>query len=131
MAAGYRVRCGKCTFTLLTWDEGNPYVEFPEGERHYFHHPVDNTGFKTVRRILKHEPSHEEYKNFMEKYVGNAPDHLCLDCGKITKLNPDVDKLVCPKCNSDNIVKTGHLNGKQCPFCDGTLIKDKEISAIS
>ena len=42
MAAQITFRCSKCGFSVESWDDGNPYIEGPDGKRHQFYHPGED-----------------------------------------------------------------------------------------
>jgi hypothetical protein len=120
MAQCLRFVCNKCGFPIGGWDDGNPYIEFPKGKRTYFYHPsgdevIQKVGFK----ILGYEPGHEEIREILTKYAGNAPDHICRDCEKTSKIDPDKDAMKCRKCKSEDIEEIYNLSGKKCLKCDG------------
>lgn len=112
--------CDKCGLNLEVWDDGNPYIEYPEGKRHYFYHPDgENTLRKVAADILGHSPTPEELEAICDQYTGNAPDHLCRDCGETSRIDPDKDKLVCQHCGSGKVFDLQALEGKQCLECSG------------
>ena len=79
------------------------------------------------REILMDSPDKESWE---EKRRGNAPEHLCLDCKEITKLDPRWDEEICPKCNGTNLAETYDLKGKPCPDC-GEIFGQGMMGAIS
>jgi len=123
--------CEKCGFSLEAWDEGNPYIEYPEGERHYFYHPDGEKILKEIAsKILGHSPSPAEQEKIEAKYTRNAPDHICRVCGEISRVDPEKDGKVCPSCGSKKIVELFKLGWKKCIECPGKFSKGK-IGAIS
>jgi len=108
MATQLTFTCNKCGFSVDGWDEGNPYIEHPENRREYIYHPDDDR----------------------ELCTGNAPDHICMKCGAISKIDPEKDKIICSKCGSSKVEDTYELTGKPCLKCDGTF-SEGEVSAIS
>jgi len=112
--------CDKCGLSLEAWDDGNPYIEYPGGKRHYFYHPNGEAILEKVTTdILGHSPTSEELEAICDQYAGNAPDHLCRDCGETSRIDPDKDKLVCQHCGSDKVVDLQALDGKKCIKCSG------------
>ena len=68
----------------------------------------------------------EESEPFFEIYTGNAPDHLCLKCGKISQIDPEMDKMICKKCKSDEVTEVTSLAGLKCPKCSGHFDQGSE-----
>ena len=68
----------------------------------------------------------EESEPFFEIYTGNAPDHLCLKCGKISQIDPEMDKMICKKCKSDDVTEVTSLAGLKCPKCSGHFDQGSE-----
>ena len=131
MAQCLRFVCNKCGFAIEGWDDGNPYIEFPKGKRTYFYHPGDERKIEEISsRILGHEPSDQEIGEILEKYAGNAPDHICRDCGKISKIDPNKDAMKCRKCKSEDVEEIYNLGGKRCLKCDGQFSRG-ESAGIS
>ena len=125
MAMQLRYRCKECGFTAEGWDEGNPYIEFSNGKREYFYHPGGE--LELMRRLML-EGSDESLGE--ERSRGNAPDHLCLDCKEVTMLDPDRDKMQCPKCKGTNLAEPYNLKGHPCPDC-GEILGEGAPVAIS
>jgi len=65
----------------------------------------------------------KEIEAYLKTHTGNASDHLCLDCGHISRLDENRDKMVCRKCKSPNVYDTFDLAGLKCPKCNGTFSK--------
>ena len=130
MALGIEFYCNKCNFSITAWDDGNPYIIYPIRKRNYFYHPSGIDSF--IEKLKSKNLSEKEINNILENGVyGNAPDHICLECGKIYKIDPEVDKIECKKCKSKNIIDLVKLKGKKCPFCGGKFIEDKDNISIS
>ena len=87
--------CEACDFKVDGWDDGNPYVEHPKGKRKYFYHPNDED-IPLLRPPVEipEEASPEEVDDLLYYHTGNAPDHLCLKCGKISQIDPEMDKMI-------------------------------------
>lgn len=105
--------CRNCDYQVEAWDEGNPYIEI-NGERTYFYHPEP----------FPDPPNSDEFKSSgsSEKpIVGNAPDHVCMDCGEILMLDSGRDTMTCARCRSSKLVEAFEMANQQCPKCGGTL----------
>ena len=112
--------CDRCGFFLQGWDDGNPYLEYPEGERHFFWHPSGEAVISEVaEKILGHEPSDEEKDKVLRRYGGNAPDYICRECEGESRIDPNKDGLRCSHCQSASVEELYGLEGKQCLKCDG------------
>ncbi len=100
MAQQFIFNCNKCSFSIKDWDEGNPYEISSKGERKYIYHPSD-----------------------LSFTVGNAPDYICRNCYKVSKIDKKIDKLKCNFCNSIEIERVFSLGNKKCIKCDGVISK--------
>ena len=100
MAQQFLFVCDTCTFSIENWDDGNPYQLSKDDKRIYINHPED-----------------------LSISIGNAPDYICRDCYKISRINCDIDKLHCSSCNSKEIEKVSNLNNKTCIKCHGIFVK--------
>jgi DNA-directed RNA polymerase subunit RPC12/RpoP len=131
MAMSTIYTCDKCGFEVDAWDDGNPYVQDSKGKRHYFYHPEN--GIDIMGKLLEPIPlptsnskESEESEPVFETHTGNAPDHLCLKCGKISLIDPEMDKMICKKCKSDEVTELTSLAGKKCPKCSGHFDQGRE-----
>ena len=131
MAMSEIYTCCNCGYQVEAWDEGNPYVETTDGRRHYFYHPGS---IEDVRPILTAEAGRKlddsEFKQLVTQRAGNASDHLCVSCGKTTKLDSNKDKLACGKCHGTQVFEIWRCQGKLCPKCGGTF-SEGSFNAIS
>ena len=131
MAACYKFTCNKCGFAIESWDEGNPYIEYPKGQRQYYYHPEESDEIERIAsEILGHFPTRPERDAVLHTYGGNAANFICRECESLTKLDPEVDPLLCASCGSSNILETRDIAGKKCIRCDGTFSQG-EFAAIS
>lgn len=131
MAMSTIYTCDKCGFEVDAWDDGNPYVQDSKGKRHYFYHPeneIEIMGKLLEPKTLPTSDSEEceESEPFFEIHTGNAPDHLCRKCGKISKIDPEMDKMICKKCKSDEVTEVTSLAGLKCPKCSGHFDQGSE-----
>ena len=131
MAMSIIYTCDKCGFEVDAWDDGNPYVQDSKGKRHYYYHPTNHMDImeEVLAKMPPHIPSSEESEEselIYDTHTGNAPDHLCLKCGKISKIDPEVDKMICKKCQSDEVTELTSLAGKHCPKCSGHFDQGSE-----
>lgn len=131
MALSETYRCEKCGYCVEAWDDGNPYLQLSFGRRHYFYHPED---VQSLRPLLEKEMggilTREEFELALAERIGNAPDHLCPDCGKTFQLDPSTEQSVCPKCQSQRVFEIWSCQGKPCPKCGGRFLPG-EMGAIS
>ena len=124
MAMSLRYTCDQCGFSLEGWDDGNPYIEFPPGQRHFFYHPGGEAELREIAvQIAGHVPSEAEFQEILREKAGNAPDHICRDCGEISKVDPERNGRICPNCNSARIEDVYGLEGKKCVKCSGRFAK--------
>ena len=111
MAECIRFVCSGCRFSIESWSDGNPFYIDDAGKKKYAYHP-----------------DHDE----LEKCIANDEPHLCLECGKVSKIDSRLDTKVCSKCRAMNVVDTFKLEGVKCPKCeDGHLVRDNDFSCIS
>ena len=116
--------CPKCGFSVDSWDEGNPYILDLKNVRRYFYHPGERKVIEKVTNAINgRECTEDEREKILTERCGSSPDHICRKCGKITKLDPTKDVLVCSKCKSDQLEATYGLSGKKCIKCDGVFTK--------
>ena len=122
MAAGITYTCGSCGDAIHSWDDGNPYLEYPEGTRTYFYHPDGDRVISEVgTKILGRTPEPWENNEILEKYAGNAPNHICRECEEISRIDLKKDEIKCAHCNSTALLQMHNLGGKKCLKCDGTF----------
>ena len=121
--------CSKCNFEIEVWDDGNPYIIYPLRKRNYFYHPDNVDDF--IKQITGNNFSVELMNDLKNNFSGNAPNHICLDCGKVRKIDPDKDIMECKTCKSKNIIDTYNLKHKKCPFCNGIINEDNDYFVIS
>ena len=123
--------CEQCGFSVEGWDEGNPYIINSKGKRVFFYHPGgEDVMDKVVEEILGPIYTDKARDEVLATRTGNASDHICLKCAKTFKLDPDRDKMECPKCHHSEVVEAFEMGGKPCPKCQGTMSKDR-MGAIS
>lgn len=132
MAACITFTCQSCSFSVDNWDDGNPYVESPDGKRHYFHHPGEEEQLeKIVGGILGHFPSRDEIKMVLTTSGGNESTYLCTGCLKLSQRDPARDKITCRHCDCGDLIETGSLAGRSCPSCKSGVLDQGEMTAIS
>ncbi|MGB2401986.1 MAG: hypothetical protein ACPIA7_01100 [Akkermansiaceae bacterium] len=131
MAMSTIYTCDKCGFEVDAWDDGNPYVQDSKGKRHYFYHPEN--GIDLMGKLREPIPlptsnseESEESEPFFGIHTGNAPDHLCRKCGKISQIDPKMDKMICKKCKSEEVTEVTSLAGLKCPKCSGHFDQGSE-----
>jgi len=88
--------CDACSFTLSSWDDGNPYYLDSNAKKHYAYHP---------------------HHDKLEKCIGNDSPYICLSCGEQFMVDSRSPVDHCPKCSAVDIVSTFELDGKNCPVC--------------
>lgn len=71
----------------------------------------------------------QELQRLLQKQ-GNAPEHLCLECGRTPWIDPRYDALECWWCGGA-VVKGFALVGRTCPRCKQGVIENRGIGAIS
>lgn len=110
MAEGLLFVCNHCQHQIEAWSDGNPYYFDDEGAKHYAYHP---------------DP-------LFESCVGNEVPYICLQCGHSLMSDTTNPTLSCPSCQSENIVKNFHLEGRPCPYCSqGAFARDPDFYCIS
>jgi DNA-directed RNA polymerase subunit RPC12/RpoP len=86
MAEQTTFTCKKCGYQVESWSDGNPYIQGPNGKRHYYYHPCEDDQIRDiVGKILKRDPSEAEIREMLDNHSGNEADYLCLECLKISK----------------------------------------------
>jgi DNA-directed RNA polymerase subunit RPC12/RpoP len=111
MAQCSRYNCSGCGRQIDVWSDGNPYYIDDTGCKEYAYHP-DHKG--------------------LAKCIGNDVPHLCLTCGKEVVIDSRSSVQKCPDCDSEKVVSTYYLDGRECPTCrNGRFVQDKSYFAIS
>ena len=129
MAAQTTFTCMRCGFIVEAWDDGNPFVEAPDGKKHYFYHPGGD--YKAViTGILGHVPSAKDLR-MMQKHSGNDSDCICLGCGERGRRDSRKDESPCGRCGSVKVVDTNRLAGHPCPSCKEGRFDPGRMTAIS
>jgi len=129
MASSLIFVCDACGFSVEAWSDGNPYVEYPPGKRNYYYHPTSWS--EVVSRVIGERPTAEAFEAFTRGHKGNAPDHICLDCGHKAKLDEARDKMECPNCKSAHMRDTYTLAGSACPQCKKGSFSEGRFGAVS
>jgi len=131
MSAQYTFSCSKCNFSIESWEDGNQYIEDLNGKRHFFYHPAESEiRDKIAKEICGPEYSEAKILKIYNERIGNAPDHICRKCEKISRLNPEKDQIICKRCGGGSVEITMGLAGKKCIRCDGIFL-DGVFTAIS
>jgi hypothetical protein len=108
MASGITFLCSHCEYQVQSWDDGNPYY-YVNGKKKYAYHP-------------QHD--------LLKECIGNDSPHICLACSEEFMVDSLSPISACPKCESDQIIDTWELKGKQCPKCkEGKFVEG--LRAIS
>jgi hypothetical protein len=122
--------CEQCGYEVEAWDEGNPYIQGPDGKRHHFYHPSDSAA-GAVAEILGRKPTAAEVTRMLRNHSGNEPEHICLDCGVIGMMNEQEAKAPCSSCGGTRVTEAYHLAGKPCPSCKAGKFDQGRMGAIS
>jgi predicted RNA-binding Zn-ribbon protein involved in translation (DUF1610 family) len=116
-------RCNECTYTAQVHEEGNPYLMDWRGQRWYY--APSQPAWQVILEIEYEERrflSDLECRRLLQKR-GNASEHVCLTCGRITWIDPARDCAECWWCGA-SVVQGTLLDGQRCPKCrDGTLLR--------
>lgn len=129
MAMSLIFTCEQCGFSVEWWDEGNPYIMNAKGKRVFCYHPeLEEDMEKVVEEILGPIYTNEGRDEVLSARTGNAPDHICLKCAKTFKLDPDRDKMECPKCHNSEVAEVYAIGGKPCPKCQGEMSEHTFLS---
>lgn len=124
--------CGRCGFEVDAWDEGNPYVEGPDGVRHHFYHPgEDRKVVAIVTALLGRAPTGDEVQQMLREHGGNEGDFLCLECRAPSRRNEREAAGPCASCGSTRVVERWHLAGETCPACKQGTFNRGRAGAIS
>jgi len=111
-----RFCCNGCAYTVQVREGGNPYLLDWRGKRWYY--APTQPAWQVILEIEYMEQrflSDLERQRLLQKQ-GNAPEHVCLTCGRITWIDPTRDKMECWWCGG--IVMQGTaLEGERCPKC--------------
>lgn len=135
MAEGFTYVCTHCKFSLVAWDDGNPYFLSDNGKPQFFYHP---SGESQLQEYIEQSEGRyltgSDLEGFLADRTGNMSDMLCLDCGMEFRVDLDRKEAICNSktCESANVVSFMKLEGKQCPKCkEGVFREDETCRAIS
>ncbi len=132
MAAQITFTCTSCGFSVESWDDGNPYIEGPDGKRHHFYHPCEDQQIrKIVSKIIAHSPDENEIEEMLRLHAGNESDYICLECLKFCKRDGLKDELRCSSCRSASIVNPSALGGQACPSCHKGAFDEGRMTSVS
>ena len=124
--------CERSGYEVEAWDEGDPYIEGPDHKRYHFYHPCGESEIAAiVQDILGREPSQAEIQAMLRRHSGNEPEHICLDCGVIRRMNEREAKAPCSSCGGTRVAEAYHLAGKPCPSCREGKFDRGRMGAIS
>jgi DNA-directed RNA polymerase subunit RPC12/RpoP len=124
--------CEHCGHTVEGWDEGNPYIIDSKMKRVYFYHPGGEHILEQVAgEVIAASNGALDFDTVLKERTGNAPDHVCMQCGHIRKFDPGRDTAICRKCGGTELVKAYHIGGKPCPKCKVGKFSEGELGAIS
>lgn len=111
MAMGVNYACSKCSFSVTTWSDGNPFYFDEGGVKQYAYHP-----------------NHAA----LDRCVGNDTSRFCTACGHQFIHDSDRQSTACPECCSAETTDNGDLDGRRCPRCRaGYLTHDPDNFCIS
>jgi DNA-directed RNA polymerase subunit RPC12/RpoP len=132
MAARMEFTCSNCGFKVESWGDGNPYIQDPQGKRHFFYHPCEEEQWrKIVGDIVGHAPSQEEIDEHLQKHSGNEGVFICRKCLETTRLDEDKDTMVCGRCGAKRLLNQGRVAGKVCFSCKKGKFSKGRMTAIS
>jgi len=135
MASGIGYICKHCKFSIIAWDDGNPYFLSDKGKPQFFYHPSGESQLQEyIQQSSGKDLKGAELDAFLENRTGNMSNMLCLDCGRELRIDLGRKKAICNsiKCRSSNVASFMELNGKTCPKCKkGVFRKDKNQQMIS
>jgi len=122
MASNLIFTCDKCGFSVESWDDGHPYIEFPKGKRNYYYHPGEmDVISEMAEKILGHEANYRERDEVLRKYGGAASDFICRKCEHVSILDSAKDRLICSVCGSEDVQQTWTLAKSKCIRRDDTF----------
>ena len=130
MAACYKLACNRCDYAVEIWDEGNPYAQDWRGRRWFIYHPHLFEGVVHEYERPEGRFVSQEEKEQLLRHSGNASEHVCLTCGRITWIDPRVEPLRCWWCDGA-VVEGFALIGQPCPKCQEGVIENQGLCGIS
>ena len=135
MAMRVIFRCTGCGFELEAWDEGNPYIEGPDGKRHHFYHlSQESEIISIVQTILGRPPTETATRDALEKHAGNEQDHICLNCADRSLRNEQEANAPCAACAAyghATVVDCFQLAWKPCLSCRQGAFAEGQPGGIS
>jgi PHP family Zn ribbon phosphoesterase len=131
MASSLLFACNQCGFKVESWSDGNPYIIGANGRKIYYYHPGESEQLKRIwMELYGNDPTPEDIHKMCRERGGNAPDHICVRCGMINKIDKKRDKLLCISCKCKDLIETGTLAGKTCMKCGG-IFSEGVLHSIS
>jgi hypothetical protein len=110
MAMSKTFVCSACSFTVESWDDGNPFFIQPDGAKRYVYHPDPDRDLA----------------------IANDVPQLCLACGAEFNVDSRTKISITPCCGSASFSQTYKLTNKPCPKCKtGKFKVDKSQWKIS
>jgi len=126
MAQCTKFTCDRCGFSVDWWDDGNWYLEWPMGMRHYLYHPRDISETERIMNLIygrsptRDEPSYARLTPSYEGhtlYGGNESEFLRLSCAVVSRIDPKRDPMKCKKCGASSLRAVRGLAKTECPRC--------------
>jgi DNA-directed RNA polymerase subunit RPC12/RpoP len=131
MAMRTTYKCLNCGFKIDNWSDGNPYIATPDGKRHYWHHPGQDSKIREICELFEENPSQDEIDRIFQKYSGCESQYICKKCLGFSMLDESKDELKCKACGSSDMMLTEELAGKECPSCRKGKFDEGECTGIS
>jgi hypothetical protein len=128
MAQCTKSTCERCGFPVDWWNDGNRYLEWPAGMRHYLYHPRDISETERIMNLIYGQsPSQADYNRAFQLYGGNESAFLCLSCAEVSRIDPKRHPMKCKKCGASSLravrglAKTSAQNCRQGRFDEGSI----------
>jgi hypothetical protein len=132
MAQCTQFSCDRCGFYVDWWDDGNRYLEWPTGMRHYLYHPSDISETERIMNLIYgRSPTSDEYKRAFELYGGNESEFLCSSCAEVNRIDSKRDPMKCQKCGASSLKEVSGLAKTECPKCRQGRFDEGSIAGIS
>lgn len=124
MPSIYRHTCSLCDLKLA-WGWGcSVYAVDADGERQICPHPCEMYQAEQIAGMPWDEA-------LACGRVGYLRDTLCGACLHVFGLDHDRDRLACPACGSEDVLRVVDLVGKPCPRCGAGEIVRIDTGIIS
>ncbi len=110
MIDSFDIVCSQCNFRLDNISNGYPYIILDSGECYFLAAPHIDTDAE--------EATGQNYDNLIaQNRIGEFQHYICDNCAADALIDRDRDRIVCPKCEGQNLFTVSEMDQTECPKC--------------